>query len=139
MLHILNQSYENLLAWLETEIDNAEATPTGVSRHPNGKDFYNHRLRVFTTTDLTADEIHEIGLSEVARIKGEMLAIKDKVGFEGDLDAFFNFVNTDEQFFFPNTDEGRQAYLDESTKYLDELTKKLPDYFRDSTKSQIRG
>lgn len=122
-------SYENLLTWLETEIDNAEATPTGVSRHPNGIDFYNHRLRVFTTTDLTADEIHEIGLREVARIKGEMLAIKDKVGFEGDLDAFFNFVNTDEQFFFPNTDEGRQAYLDESTKYLDELTKKLPDYF----------
>ncbi|WNH07631.1 DUF885 domain-containing protein [Thalassobellus suaedae] len=122
-------SYENLLTWLETEIDNAEATPTGVSRHPNGKDFYNHRLKVFTTTDLTADEIHEIGLSEVARIKGEMLAIKDKVGFEGDLDAFFNFVNTDEQFFFPNTDEGRQAYLDESTKYLDELTEKLPDFF----------
>ena len=122
-------SYENLLTWLETEIDNAEATPTGVSRHLNGKEFYNHRLKVFTTTDLTADEIHEIGLSEVARIKGEMLAIKDKVGFEGDLDAFFNFVNTDEQFFFANTDEGRQAYLDESTKYLDELTKKLPDYF----------
>jgi uncharacterized protein (DUF885 family) len=122
-------AYESLLAWLETEIDNAEETPTGVSRHPNGKNFYNHRLRVFTTTDLTADEIHEIGLSEVARIKEEMLAIKDKVGFEGDLNAFFNFVNTDEQFFFPNTDEGRQAYLDESTKYLDDLTKKLPDYF----------
>ena len=122
-------AYESLLTWLETEIDNAEETPTGVSRHPNGKNFYNHRLRVFTTTDLTADEIHEIGLSEVARIKEEMLAIKDKVGSEGDLNAFFNFVNTDEQFFFSNTDEGRQAYLDESTKYLDDLTKKLPDYF----------
>lgn len=122
-------AYENLLSWLETEIDNAEETPTGVSRHPNGKDFYNYKLRVFTTTDLTADDIHKIGLSEVARIKEEMLAIKDKVGFEGDLNAFFNFVNTDKQFFFPNTDEGRQAYLDESTKYLDDLTKKLPDYF----------
>ncbi|MGK0212161.1 MAG: hypothetical protein ACI9D4_002503 [Polaribacter sp.] len=122
-------AYENLLSWLEREIKNAEATPKGVSRHPNGKNFYNHRLKVFTTTDLTADEIHEIGLREVARIKGEMLAIKDKVSFKGDLNAFFNFVNTDKQFFFPNTDEGRQAYLDESTKYLDDLTKKLPDYF----------
>lgn len=122
-------AYENLLAWLETEIENAEATPTGVSRHPNGKDYYNHMLKVFTTTNLTADEIHEIGLKEVARIQAEMLAIKDKVGFEGDLNEFFTFVNTDEQFFFPNTDEGRQAYLDESTHYLDELTKKLPDYF----------
>jgi len=130
-------AYENLLAWLETEIENAEATPTGVSRHPNGKDFYNHRLRVFTTTDLTADEIHEIGLKEVARIQAEMLAIKDKVGFEGDLKAFFKFVNTDEQFFFPNTDEGRQAYIDESTKYLDELTKKLPDYFGILPKAEL--
>ncbi|SDL29336.1 DUF885 domain-containing protein [Kriegella aquimaris] len=122
-------AYENLLSWLESEEDNAEPKPTGVSRHPNGKDFYNYRLKVSTTTDLTADEIHEIGLKEVARIKGEMMAIKDKVGFDGDLDAFFTFVNTDKQFFFPNTDEGRQAYLDESTKYLDTINKKLPDYF----------
>jgi uncharacterized protein (DUF885 family) len=130
-------AYKNLLAWLETEIENAEATPTGVSRHPNGIDFYNHRLKVFTTTDLTADDIHEIGLKEVARIQGEMLAIKDKVGFEGDLKAFFKFVNTDEQFFFPNTDEGRQAYLDESTKYLEDLTKKLPDYFGILPKAEL--
>lgn len=122
-------AYTNLLTWLENEMDNAEATPTGVSRHENGKDFYNYRLKVFTTTGLTADEIHEIGLKEVARIKGEMMAIKEKVGFKGDLNAFFKFVNTDKQFFFPNTDEGRQGYLDESTKYLDDLTKKLPDYF----------
>ena len=122
-------AYDNLLAWLESEIDNAEATPTGVSRHPNGKNFYNYRLKVFTTTGITADEIHEIGLKEVARIKEEMMAIKEKVGFDGDLNAFFNYVNTDQQFFFPNTDEGRQAYLDGSTAYLDALTKKLPDYF----------
>ncbi len=122
-------AYANLLTWLESEVDNAEATPTGVSRHENGKDFYNYRLKVFTTTGLTADEIHEIGLKEVARIKGEMMAIKEKVEFKGDLNAFFKFVNTDKQFFFPNTDEGRQGYLDESTKYLDDLTKKLPDYF----------
>ncbi|MBN4085452.1 DUF885 domain-containing protein, partial [Flavobacteriaceae bacterium AH-315-B10] len=130
-------AYDNLLAWLETEIDNAEATPTGVSRHPNGKNFYNHRLKVFTTTDLTADDIHEIGLNEVARIQQEMLAIKDKVGFEGDLNAFFDFVNSDEQFFFPNTDEGRQAYIDESTKYLEDLTKKLPDYFGILPKAEL--
>ncbi|SEK81331.1 Uncharacterized conserved protein, DUF885 familyt [Maribacter orientalis] len=131
-------AYENLLSWLEDEIDNAEATPTGVSRHANGKDFYNYRLKVFTTTGLTADEIHEIGLKEVARIKGEMMAIKEKVGFEGDLNEFFKFVNTDKQFFFPNTDEGRLGYLDESTKYLDDLTKKLPDYFGILPKAKLQ-
>ncbi len=137
LLDYFTPAYDNLLAWLETEIDNAEATPTGVSRHPNGKDFYNHRLKVFTTTDLTADDIHEIGLNEVARIQQEMLAIKDEVGFEGDLNAFFDFVNSDEQFFFPNTDEGRQAYIDESTKYLEDLTKKLPDYFGILPKAEL--
>lgn len=131
-------AYTNLLTWLESEVDNAEATPTGVSRHENGKDFYNYRLKVFTTTGLTADEIHEIGLKEVARIKGEMMAIKEKVGFKGDLNAFFKFVNTDKQFFFPNTDEGRQGYLDESTKYLDDLTKKLPDYFGILPKAKLQ-
>jgi len=131
-------SYEKLLAWLESEIDNAEETPTGVSRHENGENFYNYRLKVYTTTGLTADEIHEIGLAEVARIKEEMMAIKKTVGFEGDLNAFFKFVNTDPQFFFPNTDEGRQGYLDESTKYLDDLTKKLPDYFGILPKAKLQ-
>ncbi|MEH6761560.1 DUF885 domain-containing protein [Maribacter arcticus] len=131
-------AYANLLTWLENEMDNAEETPTGVSRHENGKDFYNYRLKVFTTTGLSADEIHEIGLKEVARIKGEMMSIKEKVGFKGDLNAFFKFVNTDKQFFFSNTDEGRQGYLDESTKYLDDLTKKLPDYFGILPKAKLQ-
>ncbi|MGJ8592294.1 MAG: DUF885 domain-containing protein [Aquaticitalea sp.] len=122
-------AYENLLAWLETESVNADATPTGVSRHTNGKDYYNHQLKVFTTSDMTAEQVHQKGLEEVERIKGEMIAIKDKVGFEGDLNDFFKFVNTDPQFFFPNTDEGRQGYLDESTRYLDAMSEKLPDYF----------
>jgi uncharacterized protein (DUF885 family) len=122
-------AYDNLLAWLEAEAPKAEEKPTGVSRHPNGEAFYDFMLRVSTTTNLTADEIHNIGLSEVARIQEEMLAIKDKVGFKRSLQEFFKFINSDPQFFFPNTDEGRQAYLDESKMYLDELTKKLPQYF----------
>jgi uncharacterized protein (DUF885 family) len=122
-------AYEQLAAWLETELPTLEETPTGVSRHPNGEAFYQQRLRSSTTTNLTADEIHRIGLDEVARIQKEMLAIKEQVDFDGDLNAFFEFINTDPQFFFPNTDEGRQAYLDESTAYLDEITKQLPEYF----------
>ncbi|WP_420592506.1 DUF885 domain-containing protein [Robiginitalea biformata] len=122
-------AYRDLVAWLEAEMPNAPESPTGVSRHPNGEAYYNHRLKASTTTDLTADEVHQIGLDEVARIQEEMRAIMEEVGFEGDLKAFFEFVNTDEQFFFPNTDEGRQAYLDESTAYLDAMYAKLPDYF----------
>ncbi len=122
-------AYQQLIAWLESELPNLEETPTGVSRHEKGNALYAHRLKTSTTTNLTADEIHQIGLREVKRIQEEMLAIKDQVGFEGDLKEFFKFVNSDPQFFFPNTDEGRQAYLDESTAFLDEIKKKLPDYF----------
>jgi uncharacterized protein (DUF885 family) len=122
-------AYENLIAWLESELPNLEESPTGVSRHEMGNALYAHRLKSSTTTSLTAEEIHQIGLDEVERIQQEMLAIKDQVGFEGDLQEFFKFVNSDPQFFFPNTDEGRQAYLDESTAYLDAIKAKLPEYF----------
>ncbi len=108
---------------------NLEEKPTGVSRHENGAAFYAHKLKSSTTTDLSAEEIHQIGLNEVKRIQLEMLAIKDQVGFNGDLKAFFKFVNSDPQFFFPNTNEGRQAYLDESNKFLDNIKTKLPQYF----------
>jgi uncharacterized protein (DUF885 family) len=73
--------------------------------------------------------VHDIGLKEVERIRQEMITIKDQVGFKGSLSEFFVFVNSDEQFFFPNTDEGRQAYLDESTAFLDAISEKLPQYF----------
>lgn len=122
-------AYDSLLVWLEAELALAEVAPTGVSRHENGAAYYDHMLQVSTTTELTADEIHNIGLKEVARIKEEMMAIKDQVGFEGDLTSFFKFINEDKQFFFPNTDEGRQAYLDESEKYLDAISEKLPEFF----------
>lgn len=129
LLENFKPAYEELIAWLQSELPNLEEKPTGVSRHELGNAFYAHKLKASTTTNLTAEEIHQIGLSEVKRIQEEMLAIKDQVGFEGDLQAFFKFVNTDPQFFFPNTDEGRQAYLDESTAFLDEIKQKLPDYF----------
>jgi uncharacterized protein (DUF885 family) len=122
-------AYTDLIAWLESELPNLEEKPTGVSRHENGNALYAHKLKSSTTTALSADEIHQIGLKEVKRIQEEMLAIKTQVGFEGDLSEFFKFVNSDPQFFFPNTDEGRQGYLDESTAFLDEIKKKLPDYF----------
>jgi uncharacterized protein (DUF885 family) len=122
-------AYDRLIVWLEKYIPEAEEKPTGVSRHPDGEAFYAQRLQQMTTTDLSADEIHNIGLKEVARIQSEMEAIKEKVGFKGSLQDFFAFVNKDPQFYYPNTDEGRQTYLDESEKFLAEIEQKLPDYF----------
>lgn len=131
-------AYDDLVTWLESQLPELEEKPTGVSRHPDGDAYYQHQLKVSTTTDLTAEEIHQIGLEEVDRIKQEMLAIKEQVGFEGDLEAFFEFVNTDERFFYPNTDEGRQSYLEDSKAFLDAITTQLPNYFGLLPKAELQ-
>lgn len=122
-------AYQDLIDWFEEDKVNADEIATGVGKNPNGVDYYADRLKASTTTDMTADEIHELGLSEVARIKAEMEAIKEEVGFDGTLQEFFVFVRDDPQFYYPNTDEGRQAYIDAATEHLDYIGEKLPDYF----------
>lgn len=122
-------AYQNLAAYLKTELDKAVVNPVGVSTQPNGVAYYNQRLKQSTTTDLTAEQIHQIGLDEVARLTKEMNIIKEKVGFTGTLQEFFKFIKTDAQFFYPDTDEGRQAYLTDSEAFIRELEAKLPQYF----------
>ena len=122
-------AYDALIAWFEEDRPNADEIATGVGKLPQGEAFYKYALSFATTTQMTPDEVHELGLSEVARIKGEMEAIKEKVGFEGSLQDFFKFVREDKQFYYPNTDEGREAYLEAARAHLDDIKKKLPDYF----------
>jgi uncharacterized protein (DUF885 family) len=121
--------YERLIAWVESDIKNTGEEPSGVSSLPNGEAYYNALLGSFTTTNMTADEIHELGLSEVTRIRGEAEAIKREVGFEGDLQEFFAFVRDDPQFYKSNTDEGRQAFMDEVDQKLAFINERLPEYF----------
>lgn len=122
-------AYSKLAGYLTQEKPKAADNATGVSNQPNGVAYYNLRLKQSTTTDLTAEQIHELGLSEVARLTNEMNAIKDQVGFKGDLKAFFKFIKTDKQFFYPDTDEGRQAYLKDADTYIRQIEQKLPQYF----------
>lgn len=104
--------------------------PHGVWALPDGADYYESQIRFWTTVpDLTADQIHDIGLADVARIRGEMEAIMRKVGFQGDLPAFFEYLRTDPSNFFPNTEEGRQAYLDQSKAYIDSIYADVGKYF----------
>ena len=101
----------------------------GVWKLPDGEAYYQARLKHYTTTDLTADEIHEIGLKEVADIHAEMEVIKDKVGFDGTLQEFFTHLRTDPQFTHPDTDEGRTAYIAEATEYIDAMKGELDALF----------
>ena len=121
-------AYERLIAAVEAQAESA-AEADGIWRFPRAEDYYATRLNWYTTTGLGADEIHEIGLAEVARIHGEMRAIMETVGFEGSLQDFFAFMRTDEQFYYPNTEAGRADYLAEARRSIDAMRERLPAYF----------
>lgn len=122
-------AYSNVAQWLEADREFSTPESQGVWALPNGEEYYNQRLKLMTTMELSADEIHNIGLAEVTRLRGEMEAIKDSVGFDKSLEEFFVFTREDPQFFYPNTDEGRQEYLDVNNEYIDFIREKLPEYF----------
>ncbi|MDO6719963.1 DUF885 domain-containing protein [Psychrosphaera sp. 1_MG-2023] len=121
-------AYESLivnLEKLEARADNID----GVWKFPNGKKFYNNALKNTTTTTKTANEIHNIGLSEVERIHNEMRGIMKQVNFKGDLQAFFEFMRTDKQFYYPETEAGKKRYLDEAVALIDNMKSRLDELF----------
>ncbi|MCH8683932.1 DUF885 domain-containing protein [Pedomonas mirosovicensis] len=121
-------AYEKLIALMQQQEARAP-TQDGVWRLPNGDKYYAERLAYYTTTDMTADEIHNFGLSEMDRIHKEMEAIARKVGFKGTLKEFMQAVQNDPKQFYPNTDAGREAYIKEATAVIDAMRAKLPGYF----------
>ena len=129
LLSSFGPAYEAIIAWADKERLSSPEVATGIGGQEGGDAYYAHLLAKQTTTDLSADEIHTIGLNEVARLRNEMLGIMDEVEFEGDLQAFFDEVRTGEWNYYPDTDEGRQAYIDDATAAIDNLKALLPDYF----------
>jgi len=96
-------AYESLYNFMSTDYLEAGRESSGIQGEPNGDAYYAHQIKKYTTTNMTAAEIHELGLSEVARIRSEMEKIKEQVGFEGDLKAFFDYVRNNKDLM-PFTD-----------------------------------
>lgn len=124
LIESVRPAYERLLAMLERHQAIAPAED-GIWRLANGAEYYAERLRYYTTTDLSADQIHAIGLENVARIHGEMRAIMAQVGFEGTLQEFFEHLRTSDEFYYPT----REAYLTDARATIDAMRARLPDYF----------
>ncbi len=101
----------------------------GAWKFPDGAAYYALALRSTTTTSLSPAEIHDFGLAEVARIHAEMRGIVETIGFDGDLAAFFDFIRHDPANFFPNTEDGRAAYLAESRAFIAEMKASLDQVF----------
>jgi len=94
ILEKLIPSFQSIAIYLKSDYLAAGRASSGISELPNGKAYYDHSIKFYTTTTMSADEIHELGLKEVARISAEMEKVKQQVGFEGDLKAFFNDVRS---------------------------------------------
>jgi uncharacterized protein (DUF885 family) len=124
-------AYARLADFVERDYLPAARTTVGWSALADGQAWYRWRIQRSTTMDRPAEEIHELGLAEVARIRGEMLAVKEQVGVKGDLDAFFKFLEEDPRFYFTNEDDLLEAYRD-AKRHIDAL---LPKLFSDFPKA----
>lgn len=129
-------AYTNLITFAEGQKERA-TTDDGAWKLPDGEAFFNNALKRTTTTNMTADEIHQLGLSEVKRIHGEMEAIKEEVGFEGTLKEFFEFMKTDKQFYYPGTDKGKDEYLAKAVHIIDSMKSRLDELFIVKPKEDI--
>ena len=136
LLTSVKPAYTGLIQYLQ-QLEQQAGTEDGVWRFKDGDAFYNNALKRTTTTDLTAEQIHQIGLDEVARIHNEMRAIMEKTGFDGDLKAFFNFMQTDPQFYYPETDEGKAEYLKDATAIIDNMRSRLDELFLVKPKAEM--
>jgi uncharacterized protein (DUF885 family) len=132
----MGPAYQRLIASLQDQETRA-GTDDGIWRYADGAAIYRALLKYYTTTDYTPDQIHELGLAQVARIHGEMEAIKNRVGFQGTLQQFFAHIRDGEQFYYPNTAAGKQTYLDESKKAQAAVQAKLPAYFGVLPKTEL--
>lgn len=123
--HSILPAYERFHGFFTEEYIPGARETIGARHFPNGEAYYAWRVRDYTTTELTPEEVHQIGLEEVERIRGEMEAIIDRVGFPGSFDEFLTFLRTDERFYYDDPDELLEAYR-AMAKRIDPL---LPQLF----------
>jgi uncharacterized protein (DUF885 family) len=136
LLKSVQPAYQGLISFMKVQKERANSDD-GVWKFPDGEAFYNNALKRTTTTDLTANEIHKIGLAEVARIHGEMESIRTKVGFKGSLQAFFEFMKTDKQFYYSSDQSGKDAYLKKAVHIIDSMKTRLDELFITKPKADI--
>ena len=129
-------AYERMIAAMQRQ-QAAAGTLDGVWRFKDGAGFYAAQLANYTTTDLTGDQIHALGLAQVARIHGEMLEVAKRMGFTGDLKAFLARMRTDKSVYLPEGEAGKAEYLRRANAALVEIGPKLPNYFESIPKSAL--
>ena len=129
--------YDKLIYFLKDQETRA-VVDSGVWKFKDGEAFYNNALARTTTTNMTANEIHELGLKEVERIQGEMKKLMDKVGFKGSLQDFFEFMQEDKQFYYEDSKKGREEYMKRAVHIIDSMKSRLDEIFITKPKADIK-
>jgi uncharacterized protein (DUF885 family) len=129
-------AYGRVLAYW-SDLEKSATDDDGVWKFPDGKAYYANRLLDMTTMPLSADDIHEIGLLEVARIQEEIHGIMRQVKFDGDLQAFFKFMREDPRFYLPNTPVGKEQYLAQARALVTDMKGRLPKLFLTVPKADL--
>jgi uncharacterized protein (DUF885 family) len=129
-------AYQSLRQVLGEQRDRAN-DQDGCWKFPQGDRYYAWRLQRITTTSLTAEEIHQLGLAEVERIQQEMLGILKQVEFQGSLADFFAFLRRDARFYYPNDQAGKAAYLRDATQLVDKMRSQLDRLFLTKPKAAL--
>ena len=124
----INPAYESLNNFLKNQYLINSRESIGIKDIPDGKKYYEQLAKHYTTTDLTPDEIHDIGLREIQRIRAEMEEIIDSLNWDGDFESFLNYLRTSPRFYYDNSDDLFNAYLIMS-KTIDPLLPKLFNVF----------
>ncbi|MDO7084294.1 DUF885 domain-containing protein [Pseudocolwellia sp. AS88] len=133
----LKPAYEKLISYV-AELQKKADTRDGVWKFPDGDAYFNNALQRTTTTELTSNEIHNIGLSEVERIHNEMRLIMKKVDFKDDLNQFFDFMRNDKQFYYAQSEAGRTQYLNEAVALIDDMEGRLDSLFLTKPKAKLK-
>ncbi|MDQ2076463.1 DUF885 family protein [Marinimicrobium sp. ABcell2] len=120
--------YQALISALE-DLEKQADDKAGAWKLPEGDAYYANALERMTTTEMSAKEIHELGVAEVKRIQQEMRGLKKEVGFEGDLHDFFRYLREHPKFYFPDTEAGREAFLQQTQELIDAMEERLPELF----------
>ena len=136
MMNSLLPAYKKLIE-IVLRLHTAHNEKDGVWRWRDGGRFYQTALNRITTTTMSAEAIHQLGLREVDRIHAEMEKIKNDVGFNGSLQDFFKEMKENEKFYYPNTQDGKDAYIKESVKLIDDMKKKLDELFITKPKADM--
>ena len=136
LINNVQPAYQKLIDLLK-EQEKIATTDDGCWKLPNGNEYYAFALQNTTTTNLSPDQIFETGKSEVSRIQSEMKAIMQKVGFKGDLKAFFKHLQESPEFYYSQDSTGKKAYMSEAERVINDMKGRLDSLFITKPKADL--